>query len=161
PGSAADRQPAAGKRAGVRHRRVRGGVSRRAADPVDDGHGAAARPGGRGARLMEFAMASAIAVLVASGVYLLLRARTFAALLGLTLRSYATHRLISSPGRLGTGKPPVLRAAVEACPAHYSEPLPQALVLTACVIALARTAVVVVAAMRTHADLRSDHVDGR
>jgi multicomponent K+:H+ antiporter subunit C len=110
---------------------------------------------------MEFALASGIGVLVAAGVYLLLRARTFDVILGLTLLSYATNLLIFSAGRLVVGKPPVLRAAVEAIPANYADPLPQALVLTAIVIAFAMTAVVVVVAMRNHADLRSDHVDGR
>jgi len=110
---------------------------------------------------MEFAIASAIGVLAAAGVYLLLRARTFDVILGLTLLSYATNLLIFSSGRLVVGKPPVLRALVEPVRANYTDPLPQALVLTAIVIAFAMTAVVVVVAMRNHADLRSDHVDGR
>jgi multicomponent K+:H+ antiporter subunit C len=110
---------------------------------------------------MEFALASAIGVLVASGVYLLLRARTFDVILGLTLLSYATNLLIFSSGRAVVGKPPVLRAGLEASAANYADPLPQALVLTAIVIAFAMTAVVVVVAMRNHADLHSDHVDGQ
>ena len=110
---------------------------------------------------MEFAIASAIGVLAAAGVYLLLRARTFDVILGLTLLSYATNLLIFSSGRLVVGKPPVLRALVEPVRANYTDPLPQALVLTAIVIAFAMTAVVVVVAMRNHADLHSDHVDGR
>ena len=109
---------------------------------------------------MEFALASGIGVLVTGGVYLLLRARTFDVILGLTLLSYATNLLIFSSGRAVIGKPPVLRAGVEAIPAHYTDPLPQALVLTAIVIAFAMTAVTVVVAMRNHADLHSDHVDG-
>ena len=109
---------------------------------------------------MELAMASAIGVLTACGVYLLLRARTFDVILGLTLLSYATNLLIFASGRLVAGKPPVLRAGLEAVPAHYADPLPQALVLTAIVIAFAMTAIVVVVAMRQHADLRTDHVDG-
>lgn len=109
---------------------------------------------------MEFAIASGIGVLVAGGIYLLLRARTFDVILGLTLLSYATNLLIFSSGRAVTGKPPVLRAGLEPVLAHYADPLPQALVLTAIVIAFAMTAVVVVVAMRNHADLRSDHVDG-
>jgi len=110
---------------------------------------------------MEFAIASAIGVLAAAGVYLLLRARTFDVILGLTLLSYATNLLIFSSGRLAAGKPPVLRALVEPVRDNYTDPLPQALVLTAIVISFAMTAVVVVVAMRNHADLRSDHVDGR
>ncbi|MHC9085679.1 Na+/H+ antiporter subunit C [Luteimonas sp. RIT-PG2_3] len=109
---------------------------------------------------MELAMATAIGVLVSGGVYLLLRARTFDVILGLTLLSYATNLLIFSSGRLVVGKPPVLREGVAATLANHVDPLPQALVLTAIVIAFAMTAIMVVIAMREHADLRSDHVDG-
>ena len=109
---------------------------------------------------MEFAIASGVGVLVASGIYLLLRARTFDVILGLTLLSYATNLLIFSSGRAVVGKPPVLHAGVDPTLANYADPLPQALVLTAIVIAFAMTAVTVVVAMRNHADLNSDHVDG-
>ena len=109
---------------------------------------------------MELALATAIGVLTACGVYLVLRARTFDVILGLTLLSYATNLLIFSAGRLSPGKPPVLRDGVAPTLANYTDPLPQALVLTAIVIAFAMTAVTVVVAMREHADLRSDHVDG-
>lgn len=109
---------------------------------------------------MEWAMASAIGVLVGCGVYLLLRPRTFDVILGLTLLSYATNLLIFSAGRLVPGKPAVLREGVSNTLAHYTDPLPQALVLTAIVIAFATTAVTVVVAMREHSDLHSDHVDG-
>ena len=110
---------------------------------------------------MEFALATAIGVLTAGGVYLLLRARTFDVLLGLTLLTYATNLLIFSSGRLVVGKPPVIQEGIEATLANHADPLPQALVLTAIVIAFAMTAVVVVVAMRNHADLRSDHVDAQ
>jgi multicomponent K+:H+ antiporter subunit C len=109
---------------------------------------------------MELAMASAIGILTACGVYLLLRARSFDVILGLTLLSYATNLLIFSGGRLVAGKPPVLRDGVAATLAHYADPLPQALVLTAIVIAFAMTAVSIVVAIRSRADNRSDHVDG-
>ena len=104
---------------------------------------------------MELAMASAIGILTAAGVYLLLRARSFDVILGLTLLSYATNLLIFSGGRLVPGKPPVLRDV-----ANYTDPLPQALVLTAIVIAFAMTAVTVVLAIRSRGDNDSDHVDG-
>ena len=109
---------------------------------------------------MELALASAIGILTTAGVYLLLRARSFDVILGMTLLSYATNLLIFSAGGLVTGKPPVLRDGVAPTLANYTDPLPQALVLTAIVIAFAMTAVTVVVAMREHADLRSDHVDG-
>jgi len=109
---------------------------------------------------MELAMASAIGILTAAGVYLLLRARSFDVILGLTLLSYATNLLIFSGGRLVPGKPAVLREGVAPMLANYTDPLPQALVLTAIVIAFAMTAVTVVLSIRSRGDNDSDHVDG-
>ncbi len=108
---------------------------------------------------MEFALASAIGVLTAAGVYLLLRARSFDLILGLTLLSYATNLLIFTAGRLTLGRPPVLREGVAATLANHADPLPQALVLTAIVIAFAMTAVAIVIAMRSRGDNGDDHVD--
>ena len=110
---------------------------------------------------MELAMASAIGILTAAGVYLLLRARSFDVILGLTLLSYATNLLIFAGGRLVPGKPAVLRDGVAPTLANYTDPLPQALVLTAIVIAFAMTAETVVLAIRSRGDNDSDHVDGR
>jgi hypothetical protein len=44
--------------------------------------------------------------------------------------------------------------------ANYADPLPQALVLTAIVIGFAMTAVLLVIALRAHAETGTDHVDG-
>ena len=93
---------------------------------------------------MELALALVIGALTAAGVYLLLRSRSFDMILGLTLLSYATNLLIFSAGRLVVGKPPVLKPGVETVLANYTDPLPQALVLTAIVIAFAMTAVTIV-----------------
>jgi multicomponent K+:H+ antiporter subunit C len=109
---------------------------------------------------MELALASLIGTLVAAGVYLLLRARSFDVILGLTLLSYAVNLLIFSMGRLVVGKPPLLRDGVAPTLANHVDPLPQALVLTAIVISFAMTAVLLVVAVRSRADSGSDHVDG-
>ena len=109
---------------------------------------------------MELAMASAIAILTATGVYLLLRARSFDVIIGLTLLSYATNLLIFAGGRVAPGKPAVLREGVAPTLAHYTDPLPQALVLTAIVIGFAMTALTVVLSIRSRGDNDSDHVDG-
>ncbi|HEX5756688.1 MAG TPA: Na+/H+ antiporter subunit C [Arenimonas sp.] len=110
---------------------------------------------------MELAMASGIGVLVAAGVYLLLRARSFDVVLGLTLLSYAVNLLIFSMGRLVAGKPPILREGLASTLVNHTDPLPQALVLTAIVISFAMTAVLLVVAVRNRGDNRSDHVDAR
>ncbi|SDS54576.1 Na+/H+ antiporter subunit C [Pseudomonas oryzae] len=105
---------------------------------------------------MEILLAVAIGILTSSGIYLLLRARTFPVVLGLTLISYAVNLLLFAMGRLHTGKPAVLGAA-----ASHADPLPQALVLTAIVIGFAMTAFVIALALRGVATLGSDHVDGQ
>lgn len=109
---------------------------------------------------MELALASAIGVLAACGIYLLLRARSFDVVLGLTLLSYATNLVIFAGGRLREGQAPVLREGIAPTLARHTDPLPQALVLTAIVIAFAMTAIALVLAMRSRADNGSDHVDG-
>ena len=108
---------------------------------------------------MELAMASAIGILTAAGVYLLLRARSFDVIFGLTLLSYATNLLIFAAGRPVIGKPPILAQGISATLARHTDPLPQALVLTAIVIAFAMTAVTLVLAIRSRADNGDDHVD--
>ena len=105
---------------------------------------------------MELVFALVIGALTASGVYLVLRARTFPVVVGLTLLSYGVNLFLFSSGRLATGQQPVLGTAVS-----YSDPLPQALVLTAIVIGFAMTAFVVVLSLRNLADNEDDHVDGK
>lgn len=105
---------------------------------------------------MEVLIAAAIGWLTATGVYLLLRARTYPVVLGLTLVSYAVNLLIFVMGRLRTGVPPIIAPGVT----EYTDPLPQALVLTAIVIGFGMTAFVVVLALRARFGLDSDHVDG-
>jgi multicomponent K+:H+ antiporter subunit C len=101
-----------------------------------------------------------VGVLTACGVYLLLRARTFDVILGLTLLSYAVNVFIFLMGRIAIGRPPIVDPSLAPTLANYADPLPQALVLTAIVISFAMTAVMLVIALRTHAQTGSDHVDG-
>jgi multicomponent K+:H+ antiporter subunit C len=110
--------------------------------------------------MMEFAVATAIGTLVAAGVWMLLRARSFDVIVGLALLSYAVNLLIFSMGRLAVGKPPVLRETLEPTLANHADPLPQALVLTAIVIGFAMTAVALVVAVRARGDTGTDHIDG-
>ena len=109
---------------------------------------------------MELALSIFIGTLVAAGVYLLLRARSFDIILGLTLLSYAVNLLIFSMGRLAVAKPPILDKAMDPTLANHTDPLPQALVLTAIVITFGMTAFVVILALRSFLETGSDHVDG-
>ncbi len=105
---------------------------------------------------METVMAAAIGLLTGCGIFLILRGRTFAVMLGLTMLSYAVNLFIFVSGGLTTGAGAVLGASEV-----YADPLPQALVLTAIVIGFAMTAFLVVLAIRARAELGHDQVDGQ
>jgi multicomponent K+:H+ antiporter subunit C len=109
----------------------------------------------------ELIFALAVGILTASGVWLLLRPRTFQVIIGLSLLSYAVNLFIFGMGRLRAGAPPVLENAEAADPALYADPLPQALVLTAIVISFATTALFLVVMLASRGLTGTDHVDGR
>jgi len=108
---------------------------------------------------MEIVLALAIGVLSASGVWLVLRPRTFQVLIGLTLLSYAVNLFIFSIGGLRIGAEPILKGASGGV-AAYADPLPQALVLTAIVISFATTALLLVVILAARGLTGGDHVDG-
>ena len=103
---------------------------------------------------MELLVASAIGVLTASGLYLVLRLRSFPVIMGTSLLTYAVNVFLFASGRLTVGAPPILSDA-----ARYTDPLPQALVLTAIVISFGMTAVVVMIALGAYLGNKDDHVD--
>ena len=105
---------------------------------------------------MEALVAIAIGVLTGTGVFLLLRARTFPVLLGLTLLSYAVNLFLFVSGRVVVASAPLTDLGL----ATYPDPIPQALVLTAIVIGFGMTALLVVLALRALVDAGGDHVDG-
>jgi multicomponent K+:H+ antiporter subunit C len=105
---------------------------------------------------MEFLVATGIGWVVAVGIYLLLRARSFSVVLGLTLIGYAVNVFIFAMGRLWVGAPPILSPGS----AEFADPLPQALVLTAIVIGFATTGFVIELALRSRHEGGSDQVDG-
>src|SRR5688500_20259082 len=89
---------------------------------------------------MEIVYALAIGVLAGSGVWLLLRPRTFQVLMGITLLSYATNIFIFGMGRLALHRAPIIESGRAVDPSHYPDPVPQALALTAIEIGSATTA---------------------
>ena len=110
---------------------------------------------------MELIFAMAIGVLAGSGVWLLLRPRTFQVIMGLTLMSFAVNLFIFGMGRLRLDSAPVIEAGVPFDAAMYADPLPQALVLTAIVIGFASTALFLVVLLASRGLSGTDHVDGR
>lgn len=105
---------------------------------------------------MELIFALCVGVLTSCGLYLCLRGTTFSVVLGLTMLSYAVNLFLFASGRLALNAAPILKQSEQ-----ITDPLPQALVLTAIVIGFAMTAFAVILAMRARADLGNDHVDGQ
>lgn len=109
---------------------------------------------------MELTLALGIGVLTGSGVWLLLRPRGFQVIVGLTLLSYGVNLFIFGMGRLANDKEPILVDGVPPDLANYTDPMPQALVLTAIVIGFAMTALFLVVMLASRGLAGTDHVDG-
>jgi multicomponent K+:H+ antiporter subunit C len=110
---------------------------------------------------MELVVAIGIAVLTGSGVWLLLRPRTFQVIIGLSLISYAVNLFILVMGWVRDGVAPIVSGTTPPDPARFADPLPQALVLTAIVISFATTALLLVVLLAARGLTGTDHVDGR
>ena len=104
---------------------------------------------------MEMLVASAVGILTAAGLFLVMRLRTFPVILGTALLTYAVNVFLFASGRLTVGAAPILRDGMET----YTDPLPQALVLTAIVISFGMTAVVVMIALGAFLSGRDDRVN--
>ena len=105
---------------------------------------------------LEFLLASAIGLLTATGIYLILRARTFPVVLGLAMIGYAVNLFLFAMGRIQISSPAILTEA-----SNVTDPLPQALVLTAIVIGFATTAIIIQLALRSRYETGTDHVDSK
>ncbi|QTD46779.1 Na+/H+ antiporter subunit C [Ottowia testudinis] len=109
---------------------------------------------------MELILAIAIGVLGGSGVWLVLRPRTFQVLMGLSLLSYAVNLFIFAMGSLFHDREPIVQPGLLPNLEHYTDPLPQALVLTAIVIGFATSALFLVVLLASRGLSDTDHVDG-
>lgn len=110
---------------------------------------------------MSLILALAIGVLTGSGIWLLLRPRTFQVIIGLCLLAYGVNLFIFGMGRPRVGAPPIMPKGGFVDPTAYADPVPQALVLTAIVISFATTALFLVVMMAASGATGTDHVDGK
>jgi len=108
---------------------------------------------------MELVLAIAVGVLFGSGIWLILRPRTFQLIIGLLLMSYAVNLFIFAMGRLWVDMPPIT-PTLNVDAGLFADPLPQALVLTAIVIGFATTGLYLVMMIGARGLSGSDHVDG-
>ena len=85
---------------------------------------------------LEFLLASAIGLLVASGIYLILRARTFPVVLGLAVIGYAVNLFLFAMGRLQISSPAILteRTKLQNAGSHCSIQIRECAIWTSFVV---------------------------
>lgn len=108
---------------------------------------------------MEIVFALVIGGLYAAGIYMMLRRSIVKLIIGLALLSQAANLLIFALGRPGRGTPPIIAKGATELISPYSDPLPQALILTAIVISFAVTAFALILIKRAYQEVGTDDLD--
>jgi multicomponent Na+:H+ antiporter subunit C len=106
---------------------------------------------------VEVLMALVTGFLYAGGLYMMMRRSIVKLIIGLALISHAANLLIFLMGRLTRGRPPIIEGAGAA--GTVTDPVPQALILTAIVIGFAVQAFAVVLIRRVHQVVETDDLD--
>ena len=105
---------------------------------------------------MTVVLAATAASLFAIGTYLVLQRKLSRIIIGIGLLTHGANVLLITAGR--RGDPPIVGTGA---PSSFSDPMPQALALTAIVISFATTALFLVVLLASRGLTRTDHVDGR
>lgn len=103
---------------------------------------------------METLMTIIAKILFTIGIYLVLSKSLLRIILGTSIFTHGVHIMLLAVSGLKTGAPPLLGEEA----ASYTDPLPQALILTSIVISFAVTAFFLVLGYRTYVELGSDHM---
>lgn len=104
---------------------------------------------------MELITIFLAAILFGAAVYLMLSRNIIRIIIGTAVLSHGAHLMFLTMGNLKRGAIPVLDENIDT----YSDPLPQALILTAIVIAFALTAITLVMALRTYKELGTNDIE--
>ncbi|ETI69890.1 Na(+)/H(+) antiporter subunit C [Neobacillus novalis] len=104
---------------------------------------------------MEILMAFVIGILFMCATYLMLSKSLLRIIVGTGLLSHGAHLLILTMGSLKRGAVPLLGENASS----YTDPIPQALILTAIVISFGVTAFFLVLAYRAYQELGTDNMD--
>ncbi|GGG20076.1 Na(+)/H(+) antiporter subunit C [Paenibacillus abyssi] len=104
---------------------------------------------------MEIMMSIATGVLFMVGTYLILSRSLLRIILGTSLITHGVHLLLLTMSRLKTGAAPLLGQEAAA----YTDPLPQALILTSIVINFGVTSFFFVLAYRAYQELGTDNME--
>ncbi|WP_080874681.1 Na(+)/H(+) antiporter subunit C [Oceanobacillus timonensis] len=104
---------------------------------------------------MELLMSIIIGIVFSVTVYLLMSKKLLRVIAGTLLLSHAVHLLLLTMSGLQRGASPILSFDAET----YTDPLPQALVLTAIVISFGVTSILLVMAYRTYKVHKTDDLE--
>lgn len=104
---------------------------------------------------MESLMAILIGILFSIGIYLMLSRNLLKIILGTSILGYGVNLLLITMGGLKDGAPPILGTKH----AVFTDPLPQALLLTAIVINFATTALILVLSYRAYQEWKTDDME--
>jgi multicomponent Na+:H+ antiporter subunit C len=108
---------------------------------------------------VETLVAFTVGVMAAGSVYLLLSHNLVRVLFGLILLSNAANFVIFAAGGMTEGLPPLIGPGESALSEPYSNPLPQALILTAIVISFGLLAFALVLVYRGYQELGTVNSD--
>jgi len=89
------------------------------------------------------------------GVYNILQKQLLRIAIGTGLISHGAHLFILTMGKLKRGQPPIIQEGIT----DYTDPLPQALILTSIVISFGVTSVILVLAYRTINENDTDNIE--
>ncbi len=108
---------------------------------------------------MEVLLAFVIGGLYSAGLYLILRRNLAKLIIGLSLLTNAVNLLIFTAGGLIRARPPLIPEGADQPVGVVTDPLPQALILTAIVIGFGVLAFSMVLAYRAYQAVGSDDLD--
>jgi multicomponent Na+:H+ antiporter subunit C len=108
---------------------------------------------------MELVLTIVVGGLFAAGLYSILRRSIVRIAIGLVLIGHAANLLIFTAARLTRYQPPIVAGDAEAVVAPAADPLPQAMILTAIVIAFGVLVFALVLIHRVYQVVGSDDLD--
>jgi multicomponent Na+:H+ antiporter subunit C len=108
---------------------------------------------------MEIVLAIMTGVLYAGGIYMILRRSLVKLIIGLILLGNGANLLIFILGGLVKGKPPIIPSDVSRITDAFTDPVPQALILTAIVISFGLQSFAIILIKRAYKVIKTDDLD--
>jgi multicomponent Na+:H+ antiporter subunit C len=108
---------------------------------------------------MNLLIAIITGLLYAAGIYMMLRRSLVKLIIGIILLGNGVNLLIFLMGRITKGKPPIIPETSKVFLDSYTDPVPQALILTAIVISFGLQAFAIILIKRAYKVVKTDDLD--